>query len=47
MAIKYLADTSAFIYLLNKHPAIKPLLDAEWGYSFITRIELLGKKKTY
>jgi len=40
---KYLADTNAFIYFLNKHPAIQPLLGVEWSYSFITRIELLGK----
>lgn len=38
-----LADTNAFIYLLRKHPAIKPLIDTVWGYSFITKIELLGK----
>ena len=40
---KYLADTNAFIYLLQKHPGIQPLLQAEWVYSFITEIELLGK----
>lgn len=40
---RYLADTNAFIYLLRKHPRIKPLLEAEWRYSFITEIELLGK----
>jgi predicted nucleic acid-binding protein len=40
---RYLADTNAFIYLLRKHPAILPLIDSEWSYSFITRIELLGK----
>ncbi|MBV6641433.1 MAG: type II toxin-antitoxin system VapC family toxin [Cyclobacteriaceae bacterium] len=38
-----LADTNAFIYLLRKHPAVKPLIDTVWGYSFITKIELLGK----
>jgi predicted nucleic acid-binding protein len=40
---KYLADTNAFIYFLGKHPAIKPLIEAEWYYSFISRVELLGK----
>ncbi len=38
---KYLADTNAFIYLLSKHPALDPLLDSQWYYSFITEIELL------
>ncbi len=41
--LKYLADTNAFIYLLNRHPALQTLLDSEWQYSFITEIELLGK----
>jgi predicted nucleic acid-binding protein len=40
---RYLADTNAFIYLLQKHPALKSLLQAEWMYCFITEIELLGK----
>lgn len=40
---KYLADTNAFIFLLDKHPALKPLLNVEWSYSFITEIELKGK----
>lgn len=40
---KYLADTNAFIFLLDKHPSLKPLLDSEWHYSFITEIELKGK----
>jgi hypothetical protein len=39
----YLADTNAFIYLLQKHPTVEALLDAQWKYSFITEIELLGK----
>ena len=42
--IKYLADTNAFIYLLQKHPGLEPLLEGEWLYSFITEIELLGKR---
>lgn len=42
---RYLADTNAFIYLLQKHPRIQPLLEAEWLYSFITEIELLGKPR--
>jgi predicted nucleic acid-binding protein len=40
---KYLADTNVFIYLFDKHPALKPLLESEWLYSFITEIELLAK----
>jgi|JI9StandDraft_1071089.scaffolds.fasta_scaffold808582_2 predicted nucleic acid-binding protein len=40
---KYLADTNTFIFLLDKHPALKSLLDSEWSYSFITEIELKGK----
>ncbi len=40
---KYLSDTNAFIFLLDKHPSLKPLLDSEWHYSFITEIELKGK----
>lgn len=41
--VKYLADTNAFIYLLQKHPRLQSLLEAEWVYSFISEIELLGK----
>jgi len=37
---KYLADTNAYIFLLDKHPALKPLLNGEWYFSFITEIEL-------
>ena len=40
---KYLADTNAFIYLLQRHPGVQSLLKAEWLFSFITEIELLGK----
>jgi hypothetical protein len=40
---RYLADTNTFIYLLQGHPRIQPLLKANWSYSFITEIELLGK----
>ena len=40
---RYLADTNAFIYLLQKHPRIQSLLEAAWSYSFVTEIELLGK----
>lgn len=42
---KHLADTNAFIYLLQKNPSISSLLENEWSYSFITEIELLGKPK--
>ena len=41
--IDYLADTNAFILLLDKHPSLKGLLTSSWHYSFITQIELLGK----
>ena len=41
---KYLADTNTFIYLLDKHPVLQPLLESEWMFSFITEIELLGKQ---
>ena len=40
---KFLADTNTFIYLLNRHPVLEPLLDGEWFFSFIPEIELLGK----
>lgn len=40
---RFLADTNTFIYLLDKHAALQPLLESEWLYSFITEIELLGK----
>lgn len=40
---KFLIDTNAFIYLLNRHPALEPLLEKDWFFSFITEIELLGK----
>jgi predicted nucleic acid-binding protein len=41
--LRYLADTNAFIFLLDKHPALKNLLESDWYFSFITEIELLGK----
>lgn len=42
---QYLADTNAFVYLLQKKSFILPLLDSEWFFSFITEIELLGKPR--
>ena len=39
----YFADTSTFIYLLDKHPALELLLESDWIYSFITEIELQSK----
>jgi len=42
---RYLADTNAFIYLLQKRPGILQLLQYEWSYTFITEIELLGKPR--
>jgi predicted nucleic acid-binding protein len=44
---KYLADTNTFIYLLNKHPSLSPLLESDWSYSFVTEIELLGKFRIF
>ena len=41
--LNYLADTNTFIFLFDKHPALKNLLESEWSFSFITEIELLGK----
>jgi predicted nucleic acid-binding protein len=43
MNVNYFADTSTFIYLLDKHPALAVLLESEWHFSFITEIELLSK----
>ena len=40
---RYFVDTSTFIYLLDKHPALEILLESEWVYSFITEIELQSK----
>lgn len=40
---KYLADTNTYIFLLDKHPTLRPLLNSEWYFSFITEIELKGK----
>ena len=40
---RYYADTSTFIYLLDKHPALTVLLESEWIFSFITEIELQSK----
>ncbi len=40
---RFLAEINTFIYLLDKHPSLQPLLESEWVYSFITEIELLGK----
>jgi predicted nucleic acid-binding protein len=42
---RYLADTNAFIYLLQRRPFILQLLQYEWSYTFITEIELLGKPR--
>ena len=42
---RFLADTNTFIYLLDKHPALQPLLESEWVFSFITEIELLAFPK--
>lgn len=41
--IRLLADTNAFIYLLNGHPSLELLLESVWLFSFITEIKLLGK----
>lgn len=44
---QYLADTNAFVYLLQKKSFILPLLDSEWFFSFITEIKLLGKPRLH
>jgi len=41
--LKYLADTNAFICLLNGYSALQALMQDEWQYSLITEIELLYK----
>src|SRR5688500_15317631 len=38
----YLADTNAFLYLLEKKEFVLPFLEAQWHYSVITEVELLG-----
>lgn len=42
---KYLADTNTYIFLLDKHPSLKPLINSEWHFSFITEIELKGRHR--
>lgn len=42
--IKYLADTNAFIYLLDGNELILQLAQFDWAFSYITEIELLAKK---
>lgn len=41
--IKILANTNAFIGVLNETPVLAPFLDYHWHYCFITKIELLNK----
>lgn len=41
--ISYLADTNAFIYLLNGSAILEELALKGWSFSFITEIELLSK----
>lgn len=38
-----LADTNAIIAVMSRLPAVRDLLDRDWYFSFITRIELLSK----
>ena len=42
--IKYLVDTNCFIYLLDENPNILPFVDDGWAFSYITEMELIGKK---
>lgn len=42
--IRYLADTNAFVYLLEGHELILQLAQFDWAFSYITEIELLSKK---
>ncbi len=41
--INFLADTNAFIYLLDGKFAYPELLEGNWAFSYITEIELLSK----
>lgn len=42
--IDILADTNFLIYLLEGHPETEPFADFSYAISFVTEIELLGKK---
>ncbi len=42
--IEFLADTNAFIGIMNGVPSVQIFSYEQWGYSFITRIELLSKR---
>jgi len=42
--IKYVADTNCFIYLLDKNPLIRPFINDNWAFFYITEIELLSKR---
>jgi predicted nucleic acid-binding protein len=42
--ISFLADTNAFIYLLEDKFNYPQLLENNWAFSYITEIELLSKK---
>ena len=42
--ISFLADTNAFIYLMEGQFYYPQLLNGSWAFSFITEIELLSKK---
>ena len=42
--ISYFADTNCYIYLLDENPLLLPFAEFDWGYSFITEIELLSKR---
>lgn len=41
---RFLADTNAFIFLLDQHPSLQSFIESDWSFSFITEIELLGKQ---
>ncbi|GHV66130.1 hypothetical protein FACS1894199_08910 [Bacteroidia bacterium] len=42
--IDFLADTNAILYALEEHPVVRGLLQCVPAISFISEIELLGKK---
>ena len=42
--ISYLADTNAFIYLLEGQDLVLQLAQFDWAFLYITEIELLSKR---
>jgi predicted nucleic acid-binding protein len=42
--IDYLADTNILLYILEQHPNVKDLSKHTFAVSFVSEIEMLGKK---